>query len=182
MPSVEPETAAPLPSERDVPTERERAVLPGVALSKATNSSSTPIDLPLPVYSAIASLALRTQDLAPAETPAGERPFVGYGRERAAYARLRPEFLARDEGRYVVLVGAELEGLIDTFETSAASRLASFRIRAALRQAGRGRGAGCRGRPAGREGRLQRAQSSIDAGVLKASSGVFTLPCANARC
>lgn len=64
----------------------------------------------------ISSLALRAEDLAPAETPPGERPFRGYDRERAAYARLRPELLARDKGRYVVLVGDEPEGPVDTFE------------------------------------------------------------------
>ena len=78
--------------------------------------SPTPIDLPLPAYSSIASQALRAEELVPDETPAGERPFVGYDRERSAYARLRPELLSRAKGRYVVLVGDELEGPVDMFE------------------------------------------------------------------
>lgn len=116
MPGVESGPSAPLSSDRDVPTEREAAVLPGEAVVKATHGSSTPIDVPLPVYAAIASLALRAEDLAPAETPPGERPFVGYDRERAAYARLQPELLASAEGRYVVLVGDDLEGPVDSFD------------------------------------------------------------------
>jgi hypothetical protein len=77
---------------------------------------SSPIDLSLLSYARVASLALRAEDLARAETPSGERPFVGYDRERAAYARFRPELLERADGQYVVLVGDEIEGPFDTFE------------------------------------------------------------------
>ena len=98
-------------------------VTPGLQAAGATNISGpeanrspTPIDLPLTAYSSIASLALRAEELVPGETPVGERPFVGFDSERSAYARLRLELLSRAEGRYVVLVGDELEGPVDTFE------------------------------------------------------------------
>jgi len=75
-----------------------------------------PIHIPAPAVAAIAARALRAEDLTPAETPPGQRPFVGFERERGAYARLKPELLARAAGRYVVLVGEEIEGPVDTFE------------------------------------------------------------------
>jgi hypothetical protein len=43
------------------------------------------------------------------------RPFLGYDRERAAYERLKPELLARAEGKFVVFVGEECEGPVETF-------------------------------------------------------------------
>ncbi len=43
------------------------------------------------------------------------RPFTGFDRERAAYERLKLELLARAEGKYVVLVGEEIEGPVDSF-------------------------------------------------------------------
>jgi hypothetical protein len=61
-------------------------------------------------------LALRAEELAPAQAPPGERPFTGYDRERDAYARLRPALLKRAEWRFVVLVGDDIEGPVDTFE------------------------------------------------------------------
>jgi hypothetical protein len=84
--------------------------------SEAVKPPAAPVHLPWPAYARIASLALRAEDLAPVEAPSGERPFVGYDRERAAYARLRSELLDRAEGRYVVLVGDEVEGPVDTLE------------------------------------------------------------------
>jgi len=80
--------------------------------------ASVPVHLPWPAYADIASLALRAEALAPAVTPPGERPFLGYDRERAAYARLKPGLLSRAEGQYVVLVGEDLEGPVDTFENA----------------------------------------------------------------
>lgn len=84
--------------------------------SEAAKPLAASLHLPWPAYARIASLALRAEDLAPVETPSGVRPFVGYDHERAAYTRLRPELLERAEGRYVVLVGDEIEGPVDTFE------------------------------------------------------------------
>lgn len=129
MPGTEPGITPHLPPEGDVPTESQSTVPPGETASKTMRDPSAPIDVPLPVYLAIASLALRAEDLAPALTPPGERPFVGYDRERATYARLRPELLARSEGRYVVLVGEELEGPVDTLDEA---------LRAGWRRFGRG--------------------------------------------
>ncbi len=50
-----------------------------------------------------------------AGTRSASRPFTGFDRERAAYERLKPELLARAEGKYVVLVGEEIEGPVDSF-------------------------------------------------------------------
>ena len=116
MPGMEPAITPHLPSEGDVRPENRATVPPGMTAPRSPSGPSAPIDVPLPVYLAIASMALRAEDLAPAATPPGERPFVGYDRERAIYARLRPELLARAEGRFVVLVGEELEGPLDTFD------------------------------------------------------------------
>jgi hypothetical protein len=44
------------------------------------------------------------------------RPFTGFDRERDAYERLKPELLARAEGKYVVFVGDLFEGPLETFE------------------------------------------------------------------
>jgi hypothetical protein len=82
----------------------------------AEEPTPAPVHLPWPAYADIASLALRAEALTPAETSPGQRPFVGFDRERAGYARLKPELLARAEGKYVVLVGEDLEGPVDTFE------------------------------------------------------------------
>ncbi len=46
----------------------------------------------------------------------GRRPFVGYDREQAAYERIKAELLARAEGKFVVLVGDDLQGPVETFE------------------------------------------------------------------
>jgi hypothetical protein len=78
--------------------------------------NSAALDFPAPLAAFVASMALREEDLMRAETPPGYRPFLGYDRERATFARLKPELLARAEGKYVVLVGEELEGPVDTYE------------------------------------------------------------------
>ena len=72
--------------------------------------------LPASAYADIASQALGADALVPAEISPGQRPFVGYDRERATYARLKPDLLIRAEGKYVVLVGDDLEGPVDTYE------------------------------------------------------------------
>jgi hypothetical protein len=64
-----------------------------------------------------------------ASTRSGSRPFTGFDRERAAYERLKLELLARAEGKYVVLVGEELEGPVDSFGDA---------LRAGYRRFGRG--------------------------------------------
>lgn len=43
------------------------------------------------------------------------RPFTGFDLEAATYARLRSELLARSPGRFVVIVGDEVEGPVGTF-------------------------------------------------------------------
>jgi hypothetical protein len=43
------------------------------------------------------------------------RPFVGFDVEVETYARLKPELLPRFEGKFVVIVGDEIEGPVDTF-------------------------------------------------------------------
>lgn len=43
------------------------------------------------------------------------RPFVGFDREKATYERLRPEWLAHGPGRFVVIVGDQVEGPVETF-------------------------------------------------------------------
>lgn len=48
----------------------------------------------------------------------GLRPFRGYDRERAAYARHKADLLARFEGEFVVAVGDELIGPYETFEAA----------------------------------------------------------------
>jgi uncharacterized protein (DUF433 family) len=78
------------------------------------NEAAAPVAFPLPAYAAAATRALTAGELASAETPPG-RPFLGYDRERAAYARLKPGLLAHAPGKYVVLVGEEVEGPVDTF-------------------------------------------------------------------
>src|SRR5205823_10797001 len=82
----------------------------------AAEPISAPVHLPFPAYAEIASRALPAAALAPAKTPPGQRPFLGYDRERVAYARLQPGLLKTAEGKYVVLVGEDLEGPVDTFE------------------------------------------------------------------
>src|SRR4051794_101246 len=78
--------------------------------------TTTPAHLPLPSYARITSLALDAEALAPPEAVAGQRKFVGYERERATYARLQPELLSQARGKFVVLVGDDLEGPVNTFE------------------------------------------------------------------
>jgi hypothetical protein len=89
---------------------------PGCSRGRAEEPTSVPLELPWPTYAEITSMTLQAEALAPAEPPAGERPFVGYDRERAVYARLKPELIASAEGKFLVLVGEEFEGPIDTFE------------------------------------------------------------------
>ena len=54
-----------------------------------------------------------TTQASPAAPP--RRPFTGFDRERETYERLKPELLARAEGRYVVVVGDAVAGPFETF-------------------------------------------------------------------
>ncbi len=47
--------------------------------------------------------------------PTGRRPFVGFDRGQVGVARWKPDRLVRAEGQYVVRVGDELEGPVETF-------------------------------------------------------------------
>lgn len=51
----------------------------------------------------------------PAAPAQGHRPFVGFDVEAATYERLKPAMLARSPGKYIVIVGDEVEGPVDTF-------------------------------------------------------------------
>jgi hypothetical protein len=113
------ELVGPLESDQEVERTGYARFGPGPLYIKqvlADGPSTTLAHLPLPAYADLASLALRAEALAPSETPQGQRPFVGYDRERSMYARLKPTLLRRAEGKYVVLVGEDLEGPVDTFE------------------------------------------------------------------
>jgi hypothetical protein len=55
-------------------------------------------------------------DTGPVRTPSPRRPFVGFDRERITYERLKPELLTRAECKYVVLVGDEIAGPLDSHE------------------------------------------------------------------
>ena len=46
---------------------------------------------------------------------AEERPFTGFDRERATFARLKPDLLATIPGQFVVIVGDEVERPVATF-------------------------------------------------------------------
>jgi hypothetical protein len=43
------------------------------------------------------------------------RPFTGFDRERATFARLKSDLLATIPGQFVVIVGDEVEGPMATF-------------------------------------------------------------------
>ena len=43
------------------------------------------------------------------------RPFIGFDLEAATYMRLKPELLSRFPGQFVVIVGDEVEGPVETF-------------------------------------------------------------------
>ena len=43
------------------------------------------------------------------------RPFVGFDVEAATYARLEPDWLARSPGKFVAIVGNQVEGPVDSF-------------------------------------------------------------------
>jgi len=56
----------------------------------------------------------------------GRRPFVGFDVEREFYRRRKPDLLAHDEGRYVVIVGEELLGPFDTSREAEREGYAKF--------------------------------------------------------
>ena len=52
----------------------------------------------------------------PGVTTQARRPFGGFGLEIMTYARLKPDLLARSPGKFVVIVGDEVEGPVETFQ------------------------------------------------------------------
>jgi len=55
-------------------------------------------------------------DALPPSPPSQRRPFTGFDRERATYDQLKPDLLASDEGKYVVIVGDEVLGPLGSHE------------------------------------------------------------------
>jgi hypothetical protein len=55
--------------------------------------------------------------LAPPST-SQRRPFTGFDIERATYSRLKPDLLVSAEGKYVVIVGDELIGPLESHEAA----------------------------------------------------------------
>ena len=68
-------------------------------------------------------------------TPKPRRPFVGYDRERATYERHKPDLLKTAEGQWVVIVGEDLVGPLESDE-EALRGLQTVRPGTTLRQAG----------------------------------------------
>ncbi len=50
----------------------------------------------------------------PTPAPGQRRPFGGFDRERATYRRLKLDLLARVAGKYVVIVGDEFVGPLES--------------------------------------------------------------------
>jgi uncharacterized protein (DUF433 family) len=69
-------------------------------------------------------LAMTATNADPAVPP--RRPFTGFDVEQAAYARLKPELLRTAAGKYVVLVGEELVGPVDSFDEALRAGYARF--------------------------------------------------------
>ena len=51
----------------------------------------------------------------PGVTTQARRPFSGFDLETATYVRLKPELLSRFPGKFVVIVGEEVEGPVESF-------------------------------------------------------------------
>ncbi len=51
----------------------------------------------------------------PGETAQARRQFLGFNTEAATYAQLKPELISDFPGKFVVIVGNEVEGPVDTF-------------------------------------------------------------------
>ena len=51
----------------------------------------------------------------PGVTTQARRPFCGFDLETATYERLKPELLSRFPGKFVVIVGEEVEGPVESF-------------------------------------------------------------------
>ncbi|MHB1558578.1 MAG: hypothetical protein ACYC61_14065 [Isosphaeraceae bacterium] len=54
------------------------------------------------------------------------RPFVGFDREAATYARRKPDLLSRYPGQFVVIVGDEVEGPFESFREALRSGYRRF--------------------------------------------------------
>lgn len=55
-------------------------------------------------------------DSLPPDPPSQRRLFTGFDRERATYLQLKPDLLVSDEGKYVVIVGDEVLGPLESHE------------------------------------------------------------------
>ena len=56
----------------------------------------------------------------PGSPTQARRPFIGFDLEAATYARIKPEWLSRSPGKFVAIVGDEVEGPAETFEEALA--------------------------------------------------------------
>jgi hypothetical protein len=54
------------------------------------------------------------------------RPFTGFDLERAIYASLKSELLAKAEGKYVTIVGDEVVGPVDSHQEAEQAGYAAF--------------------------------------------------------
>jgi hypothetical protein len=54
------------------------------------------------------------------------RPYLGFDRERATWERLKPELLRTAEGKFVVIVGDEIVGPLETDEDAERAGYARF--------------------------------------------------------
>lgn len=75
---------------------------------------ATPGELPRTALTGPISPPLSGAGVAPSQ-PVGRRPFVGYDRERAAYSQRKPELLKTAEGKYIVLVGDDMVGPVNSY-------------------------------------------------------------------
>lgn len=62
----------------------------------------------------------------PVSTVKPRRPFAGFDRERATYERHKPGLLEAAEGKFVVIVGDELVGPLETDEEAERAGYARF--------------------------------------------------------
>jgi hypothetical protein len=62
----------------------------------------------------------------PGAPPAARRQFIGFDVEVATYARLKHELISRSPGKFVVIVGNEVEGPVDTFREALRSGYRRF--------------------------------------------------------
>jgi hypothetical protein len=84
---------------------------------------------PSPAFEPVTSIektAQPTPEASPTRTLGRRRPFAGFDRERAAYERLKPALIASAEGKYVVIVGDEAIGPLQSHEDAEAAGYLRF--------------------------------------------------------